>query len=549
MNVVTRSIPATASKAARLRAALTSRELTFLMEAHDGLSAKIVEEAGFKGIWASGLAISAALGVRDNNEASWTQVLEVLEFMSDATAIPILVDGDTGYGNFNNMRRLVKKLCQRSIAGVCIEDKLFPKTNSFLGEGQPLADMAEFCGKIKAGKDSQLDPDFCIIARVEALISGWGMDEALKRAHAYCDAGADAVLIHSKQPTANEVLAFLNEWDGRCPVVIVPTKYYATPTEEFRRAGVSTVIWANHNLRASITAMRTVCQRIHKDESLVGVEGEIASVSDVFRLTGDDELQEAERRYLLAPGAETQAIVIAASRGSALGELTADRPKCMVDVRGQPLLRRLVSTFRESGVREITVVRGYKKEAIDIASVTIVDNDDFATTGEAASLACAIKGLDGNCLVSYGDVLFRRYILDALLESEADITLAVDALREGLDHESAARTHDLIACSRAFTGDYLQEQEPARLLRIGTDIPASEVCGEWIGLAKFSAQGSKIMREEIEAMRSDGTLKTASLNDLLARLIGKHEISVVYITGNWLDVDDAFDLAKARNFT
>ena len=146
------------SKAARFRALLLAPELTFLMEAHDGLSAKIVEEAGFPGIWASGLTISAALGVRDSNEASWTQVLEVLEFMADATSIPILLDGDTGYGNFNNVRRLVRKLCQRGVAAVCLEDKLFPKTNSFIGEHQPLADVDEFCGKIKAGKDSASDP-------------------------------------------------------------------------------------------------------------------------------------------------------------------------------------------------------------------------------------------------------------------------------------------------------------------------------------------------------------------------------------------------------
>jgi phosphoenolpyruvate phosphomutase len=133
----------------RLRKMIYSKSPDFIMEAHNGLSAKIVEEAGFKGIWASGLSISASLGVRDNNEASWTQVLDVLEFMSDATSIPILLDGDTGYGNFNNARRLVKKLEQRNIAGVCIEDKLFPKTNSFInGESQPLADVEEFCGKI-----------------------------------------------------------------------------------------------------------------------------------------------------------------------------------------------------------------------------------------------------------------------------------------------------------------------------------------------------------------------------------------------------------------
>ena len=113
-------------------------------------TAKIVEEAGFKGIWGSGLGISASLGVRDNNEASWTQVLDVIEFMSDATTIPILLDGDTGYGNFNNMRRLVKKLCQRGAGGVCIEDKIFPKTNSFLrGDKQPLADIDEFAGHMR----------------------------------------------------------------------------------------------------------------------------------------------------------------------------------------------------------------------------------------------------------------------------------------------------------------------------------------------------------------------------------------------------------------
>src|SRR3954467_1098218 len=155
----------------QMKELITSPTLDFLMEAHNGLSARIVEEAGFRGIWASGLSISAALGVRDNNEASWTQVLEVVEFMSDATRIPILLDADTGYGNFNNMRRLVKKLEQRGVAAVCIEDKLFPKTNSFINsERQPLADLEEFAGKIKAVKDGQSDPDFSLVARLEGFI-------------------------------------------------------------------------------------------------------------------------------------------------------------------------------------------------------------------------------------------------------------------------------------------------------------------------------------------------------------------------------------------
>src|SRR5260370_23463521 len=266
------------------RRELTWPDLSFLMEEHDALWAKVVEEAGFPAIGASGLAISAGLGVRDNNEASWTQVLDILEFMADATTLPILVDGDTGYGNFNNVRRLVRKLCQRGIAGVCIEDKLFPKTNSFIGEAQPLAAIDEFCGRIKAGKDSQSEDDFSLVARIEALISGHGLDEALRRAEAYHAAGADAVLIHSKRATADEILLFAERWANRCPVVIVPTMYYATPTEIFRRAGISTVIWANHNLRAALMAMRQTCQRIRADETVIDVEARIASVHDTFRL-------------------------------------------------------------------------------------------------------------------------------------------------------------------------------------------------------------------------------------------------------------------------
>lgn len=227
------------------------------MEAHNGLSAVIVEETGFKGIWASGLSMSAQLGVRDSNEASYTQVLDILEFMSDRTSIPILLDGDTGYGNYNNARRLVKKLEQRKIAGVCSEDKLFPKRNSLLTDSgrQELADMKEFCKKIRACKDTQQDKDFQVVARVEAFIAGWGLDEAIKRADAYRKAGADAILIHSKLTNSKEIESFAKVWNRRHPLIIVPTKYYTTPTQMFNKWGVNLAIWANHNMRACVKAM------------------------------------------------------------------------------------------------------------------------------------------------------------------------------------------------------------------------------------------------------------------------------------------------------
>ncbi len=291
-------IPRSPSKAARLRALLASTGTEFIMEAHNGVSARIVEEAGFKGIWASSLAISAQFGVRDNNEASWTEVVDMVEFMSDATEIPILLDGDTGYGNFNNMRRLVRKLEQRGIAGVCIEDKVFPKTNSIIDGGRhPLADVDEFCGKIRAGKDSQSDPEFCIVARVEALIAGRGLDEALRRAEAYCEAGADAIFIHSKLSHAGEIQAFAEEWDRRLPLVIAPTTYWRTPMDIFRRAGVSVVVWANHMVRAAVAAMQFVARETAETASLIGLQDRLVPVSEIFRLQGIDELRRAEERY------------------------------------------------------------------------------------------------------------------------------------------------------------------------------------------------------------------------------------------------------------
>jgi phosphoenolpyruvate phosphomutase len=297
------------NKTTRLRTMLESPHLEFIMEAHNGLSARIVEEAGFKGIWASGLAMSASLGIRDNNEASWSQVLEITEFMCDATSIPILVDADTGFGNFNNARRLARKLEQRGIAGMCIEDKLFPKTNSFInGDDQSLASIAEFTGKIRAVKDTQRDADFCVVARTEALIVGSTLDDALERGYAYREAGADAILIHSKHSTADEVLAFMERWDGGCPVVIVPTRYGNTPTDVFEKAGFSLVIWANHLMRSCITAMQQTAATVQRERSIARVEPIVAPLGEVFRLQDADELARAELRYLpaVASGGEVR---------------------------------------------------------------------------------------------------------------------------------------------------------------------------------------------------------------------------------------------------
>ncbi|HEU0197113.1 MAG TPA: phosphoenolpyruvate mutase [Nevskiaceae bacterium] len=534
----------TPSRAARLRALLARPTLDCIMEAHNGLSARIVEEAGFDGIWASGLCLSAQFGVRDNNEASWTQVVEVLEFMSDASSLPILLDGDTGYGNFNNLRRLVKKLEQRSIAGVCIEDKLFPKTNSFIdGDKQQLADIDEFCGKIKAGKDAQSDDDFCIVARVEALIAGWGQAEAIRRAEAYRRAGADAILIHSRRSQPDEILAFADEWANRAPLVIVPTKYYSTPTDAFRKANISLVIWANHLLRAAVSAMQSVAAEVHRSETLVDIEERVAPVAEIFRLQGAAEYAAAGKRYLKAHTA-ANAIVLAAGRGEGLETRTQDRPKVMLDVAGKPLLGRLTEAFHRQHIRDITVVGGYKADAIEAGESVLVLNGNHADTGELTSLACALDAVHEDTVITYGDLLFRHYILRNLLELEAELAVVVDS-----SEAARAGTRDLAWCSAP--DERLVFGRDVRLQRVapGGHGCSSPPSGRWIGMLRVKGQGRKTLLQSFEQLRQRDDFRFLGLPELLNEIVrAGHAVRVLYVHGHWLDVNNEQDLSAATHF-
>lgn len=525
-------------KTTMLKKLVQSAGVEQLMEAHNGLSAKIVEEAGFKGIWASGLTISASMGVRDNNELSWTQVLDIVELMSDSASIPVLLDGDTGYGNFNNARRLVKKLEQRQVAGVCIEDKLYPKTNSFIaGEAQPLADIDEFSGKIKAMKDSQADEDFVIVSRVEAFIAGWGLAEALKRAEAYRQAGADAILVHSKRTDVTEIEAFMHEWAGRLPVVIVPTKYYSVPTDKFAELGVSIVIWANHNLRAAVAAMEKTTRKIFKEKSLINIEGSIVSVGEVFRLQGADELAEAEKKYLPASGKAVNAVILAAGQGD-LYELTREIPKTLLRVNGRSLLAMQIEDYNRAGIKEICVVRGFAKEKIRPVNFRVIDNDLHAGTRELYSLYLAREELKENTVISYGDIMFKSYILNELLNDDGDITLIVDA-----DCCPGGENRDFVATATPYAKSLYAK--PVPFLRMSRSLTPEETQGEFIGLWKVSGQGAGIVKEALHTLVQEPGFAEMTLADLFNHIRSTHTIQVKYIKGSWLDIDTISDLQKA----
>jgi phosphoenolpyruvate phosphomutase len=273
--------------------------------AHDGLSAIMARDAGFDAIWASGFEISAAHGVPDANIVTMSENVRAASLMVERAGIPVIADCDTGYGNAINVIHTVRAYEREGVAAICIEDNVFPKRCSFyVGVKRDLVDPEEHAGKIRACLDTRRNDDFLIIARTEALIAGWGMDEALKRGRLYADAGADMVLVHSKSKEPTEVLEFAAQWDRETPLVCVPTTYSTTPYEVLADAGYRVVIFANHGLRASIKAMREALGRIYEKGYAGAADEIIVSLPEVYELIGVPEMKKSESLYMPPGGAE-----------------------------------------------------------------------------------------------------------------------------------------------------------------------------------------------------------------------------------------------------
>ena len=269
----------------RLRLALKRSAPALLLEAHNAVSARIASEAGADALWASSLTLSCSFGYPDDESLPLEHAVDMVEAIVGSSTVPVLVDGDTGGCGARDVTTVVRALCRVGAAGVAFEDKSAPKLNSLVpGGGHRLASIDEFARRIREARTAQTNAGFVVVARTEALIAGLGLAEALARAEAYVDAGADAVLVHSKAPTFDEVARFLRGWSRRVPVLCVPTTYAATPPETFAAAGVSGVIWANQLMRAAVDAMQRTAREIVRARNAAGVEHRIAPVPELWRL-------------------------------------------------------------------------------------------------------------------------------------------------------------------------------------------------------------------------------------------------------------------------
>ena len=265
--------------------------------AFDAMSAKLVENAGFDAVWAGSFAISATHALPDASILTMTEFLNASSIMVNACNIPIIADCDTGFGGPSNVTHMVRKYESAGISSICIEDKIFPKQNSLLENGQnDLLSEKEFVAKILAANEAKNSKDFLIIARIEALISGLGMKEALKRADAYEKAGANAILIHSKQKNPDEIFEFTDTWKGNIPIAVIPTTYDSVKLSDIYEHKIKMVIYANQTLRAAYSAMENLLKEMVVTEKISDIKQKMSSMNEIFDLQEMYDIKNKEKK-------------------------------------------------------------------------------------------------------------------------------------------------------------------------------------------------------------------------------------------------------------
>jgi phosphoenolpyruvate phosphomutase len=548
-------------KSSKLRQLFEKKEVIRIVGAHDGLTAKLVEKNGFDGVWAGGFEISTSYALPDANILTMTQFLEAASIMNNAVSIPVIADCDTGFGNSNNVIHMVKKYEERGIAAVCIEDKKFPKVNSFIPGRQELAPISEFVGKIMAAKNAQETDDFMVFARVEALIAGWGQEEALRRAYAYANAGADGIFIHSKSKSPKEIINFINSWSGDVPLIICPTTYSSITLQEIQELGkVKMIIYANHGIRASIRAVDEILSRIYKIGTTTPIENKIASMNEVFELQGMPELKEHERRYLRSEREAIRTIIPAAGDNRnipSFKSILRDTPLTMLDVNGKSILQRNIEVLNNVGIQDISVVSGYQGKKIDLEGIKKIQNDDYRKTHVLNSVMLGIgkEKFEGRTLIAYSDILFDQDLIEKLLKKDDDITLVIDSSFK--TSKFRKRDVDLVITKYPPIKGRRQlnigRHNP--ILKIGKDIPREEANYEFVGIALFSENGLNILKKLYEKSKvryyrkkfhEAKSFEKASFTDMIQELIDNGiEISSLEVNSGWTEVHTFEDYKRA----
>jgi phosphoenolpyruvate phosphomutase len=552
-----------------LRERIEANGFVRLLEAHNGLSAIVAETASaevngarleYDGIWESSLTDTASKGLPDASIVGYESRLHTIDEILYVSSKPMVVDGDTG-GEPAQFEYLVKHLERRGVSAVIIEDKVFPKRNSLDGgASQALESPEVFAQKIQVGLRAKVAEDFLVIARLESLIAGTGLQDALERADRYIAAGVDGIMIHSSKKDPAEILNFAASYQvlckrlGRRPVLVsVPTNYNSITDADLAQHGFNIIIHANHLLRAAHKAMSEVARTILESGRSREADTMCTPVKAIFRAVGLDRVTEMDRE--LSASRRPPVIIPAAGKDP----MFTETPKSLVSIAGRRLLDFQVEAIKKTGLDRIVVIRGHEAERFTQEypsdAITFLDNPEYERTFDLHSLFKAEEYMQHGFVLLYSDILFDEHIIQRLLSARRDVVLALDNSYRYHKHEVDKRLDLATGRQRLGTGRRtLHATTCIQLAQVGKNVKPEAADYEFIGIAYFSARGAQLLRDKYHECRhvigsfyDAPSFEMASVTDLLQALIdGGVSVYGLETHKGWLEIHNPEDIAIAE---
>ena len=518
------------------------------IEAHSGLSGLVTEKIDFDFIWESSLTDSASKGLPDASIVGNESRLHTIDEILNVTTKPMIVDGDTG-GDEDNFRFLIKRLENQGVSAVIVEDKIFPKRNSFGGTvGSGMEDPDIFAQKLKVGMETKSSEKFLIIARLESLIAGLGMNETMMRAEKYILAGVDGIMIHSKLKDPSEVIEFIPKYEKLCErlgkrpyLIAVPTTYNSISDKELIGSGVDIIIHANHLLRASHIAMIEAANLILESGRSLEVDSKISSVKEIFKVVGYDKIIERDKE-------KTPEItgLIASAGDHKINNI--NRP--LNKISGKPLISHQIETFKKAGIEnvKITVNNSDEFNKFEDKGVKFIEIDTTSSDQLLDSIMSGFDSINEPTILAYGDIMFNEKIVSKLISNEYDIVIAVDSTYKYHKHEIDKKL-ELVSYKDNDVDNSrrkLKMTDIYEISKLGKDLDLEEAESEFFGLVYFSSTGLSLLKSSYNHLMASGKSSNSFIDIMNFMIDKKIKIVCNEFYGGWIELHTENDFKLAE---
>jgi phosphoenolpyruvate phosphomutase len=560
----------------KLKAILEKNGFARIIETHNGLSGLIGNDAcinlengdclEFDGLWESSFTDSASKGHPDAEIIGPDSRLHTIEEILNVTNKPMIVDGDTG-AEATHFEYFCSKLERLGVSAVIIEDKVFPKRNSLeAGAKQDLEDPEVVATKIYRGKQILLSRDFMIFARLESLIANKGVEDAVNRARMYLRAGADGIMIHSKEREPRDLFRFAEEYTKLCdelgfrkPLVCVPTTYNMVTEQELVERGFNIIIHANHLMRASYAAMQKVCKKILLSGRSFEADPLCAPVRDVFKTVGFMDVKEKDKEYSTM---KTCAIIPDTHQllDPALIEKFGEIPVSAVPLLDKSIIQRQAECLNNAGILNVYLVVGPGFEKITYQQIEKIDNPEYDLNSVLHNLFCAEEQMQDGFVMIYSDVLFYEKVVSEVLQTQEDIVLVIDNTYPSHlgKHKPQKTRMELVIAKNQVSNEHYRMLTPLTDLEIkmiGQRVSPDRATHEFAGIAYFSEQGADILKKVYHEAKQKyagkqfheaATFETASFTDIIQEIIYMgYPISVYEVNQGWQEIHNTHDYKHA----